>query len=95
MTKPTPEEKCNCLDCMNNPHLKPTHSPEANEPERGYCDGDTWHLQKPSPEARVDWEQRAEELLENIMNFPLSYGLKEFVAGELKAAYEAGVKSNG
>ncbi len=81
--KPTHEEKCQHKDISEsylNGVLMQKNCVDCGKDLRP----------SPSPEARVDWEQRAEELLENIMNFPLSYGLKEFVAGELKAAFEKG-----
>jgi hypothetical protein len=124
--KPTPEEKCKhgtyfdclCKDCQEEARNIPPSSVTCdqcghimNEPERGYCDGDTWHLKKPSPkeyvhdlmfqklpidsspspEARVDWEKVARELVDEYMSEDLHEDdLVWGITKALSAAFEKG-----
>jgi len=84
-----------CQECMEESQARNVSpSPEASEPERGYCDGDTWHLKKPSPEARVDWDDVIRAKIGGFMDM-IPKLLLENWKETLQAAFEKGRRSNG
>jgi hypothetical protein len=98
--KPTPEEKCpgcGLSDCVHweieksEKMNKPSHSPEAKKRDipldeiQGCLKGKI-----PAPEARVDWEKEAREIVEKYKGSWFPHEMQELIAKALSNAFEKG-----
>ena len=85
MTKPTPEEKCDC-DCNENMKIKDGWIRVKLDTSK------TAYGKTPSPEARVDWAEQAKDLTNKFDVFnPTEYwAMQDAIAKALSAAFEKG-----